>query len=56
MKFSKAPKNRHFPKGLVHGFCPKVELFLIDVFHRNHMRNDRFKYGGKKIMLTRGKK
>ena len=42
LTFSKAPKNRHFPKGLVHRFFTKIELFFIDVFHRNHMRNDRF--------------
>ena len=26
--FQKVPKNRHFPKGIVHGFCPKIELFF----------------------------
>ena len=32
-KFRKGPKNGHFPNGLVHGFCPKIELSLIAVFH-----------------------
>ena len=30
--FQKVPKNRHFPKGIVHGFCPKIEFFFIWVF------------------------
>ena len=30
-----------FAKGLVHGFCPKIELSLIAVFHRNYVRKDR---------------
>ena len=30
--FSKVQKNRIFPKGLVHGFCRKIELFIIFVF------------------------
>ena len=42
LKFSKGLKNGHFLKGLVHGFCPKIELFLFGVFHRNHIRKDRF--------------
>ena len=41
MKFSKEPKNRHFPKGLVYGFCPNIEDFLIGVFHRSYFRKDR---------------
>ena len=35
-------KNGHFLQGLVHGFCPKIELSLIAVFHRNYVRKDRF--------------
>ena len=35
-------KNGHFLKGLVHGFCLKIEVFLIGVFHRNSIRNQRF--------------
>ena len=30
VKFSQSPKkNRHFAKGLVYGFCQKIDLFLI---------------------------
>ena len=32
LKFSQEAENRHFLKGFVHGFCPKIELFLISVF------------------------
>ena len=42
LKFKQGPKNGHFLKGLVHGFCPKMELSLIAVFHRNYVRKDRF--------------
>ena len=28
----KSKKNRHFAKGLIHGFCQKVDLFLICFF------------------------
>ena len=41
MKFSKEPENRNFPKGLVYGFCPNIEVFLIGVFHRSYFRKDR---------------
>ena len=44
-----------FQEGLVHGFCPKFELFLMAVFHRNHIRKHRFGYCGKKRMILRGK-
>ena len=44
-----------FLKGLVHGFCPKIELCLIAVFHRNHIRKDRFWYCGKKRMILNRK-
>ena len=30
--FYKILKNRHFAKGLVHGFCQKIGLFLISFF------------------------
>ena len=43
-----------FAKGVVHGFCPKIELFLIGVFHRNHIRKDGFWYCGKKRMILSG--
>ena len=42
LKFQKGRKNGHFLRGLVHGFCPKIELFLICVFYRNYSRKDRF--------------
>ena len=42
LKFQKGRKNGHFLRGLVHGFCPKIELFLFSVFHRNHITKDRF--------------
>ena len=45
------PKNGHFLKGFVHGFCRNFELSLIGVFHRNHIRKDRFWYCGKKRMI-----
>ena len=35
--FKIGPKNRQFPKGLVHGFCPKIELSLFPVFHGNYV-------------------
>ena len=28
----KGAKNRHFPKGIIHGFCPKIELFSFAFF------------------------
>ena len=42
VSFKKGQKMDIFAKGLVHGFCPKIELFLIGVFHRNHIRQDGF--------------
>ena len=39
-------KNWSFEKGqkmdILHGFCQKIELSLIAVFHRNYVRKDRF--------------
>ena len=32
VKFQQSKKNRHFAKGLVHGFCQKIDLFLICFF------------------------
>ena len=32
--FRGAPKNRPFPRRLVHGFCPKLKLFLISVLKK----------------------
>ena len=40
--FKKRQKNRNLPKGLVHGFCPKIELFIICVFGANQATKDRF--------------
>ena len=28
----KGAKNRHFRKGIIHGFCPKIILFIIYLF------------------------
>ena len=39
----------------MHGFCPKIELFLICLFHRNSIRKQRFWYCGKKRMILSGK-
>ena len=36
-------------------FFPKIELFLMGVFHRNHIRKYRFGYCGKKRMILRGR-
>ena len=51
IKVFKTAKKWTFSKRLVHGFCPKIELFLIGVFHRNHIRKSRFLYCGKKRMI-----
>ena len=40
--WKKGPKNEHFPKGLVHGFCPKIEISGMGVFYRNYVRKNRF--------------
>ena len=36
----KGPKNGHFPKGLVYGFCPKIEISRVGVFYRNYVRKN----------------
>ena len=41
LKFSKGPKNGHFPKGLVYGFCRKIEISLMAVFYRHYVRKNR---------------
>ena len=28
----KSAKHWHFPKGIVHGFCPNIKFFLIYIF------------------------
>ena len=33
-------KKWTFFKRVVHGFCPKIELSLIALFHRNYVRKD----------------
>ena len=38
------------------GFGPKLEVFLMGVFYRNHFRKHRFWYWGTKRMILRGKK
>ena len=42
LMFEKSPKNRKFAKGLVHGFCQKINLFLTCVFLENLARKVRF--------------
>ena len=42
IKFQKGPKNGHFPKGLVHGSCPKIEITRMGVFYRNYVRKKSF--------------
>ena len=37
-----AKKNRRFPKGIIHGFCPKIEFLYIWVFWYNQVRKDGF--------------
>ena len=32
------PKKTHFPKGIIHRFCPKIEIFVICVFWGNQVR------------------
>ena len=41
MNFLRGSENGLFPKGLVNGFCPKIELFLIAVVHRNCVQKNR---------------
>ena len=38
----KVEKNRHFAKGLVHGFCQKINLFLICFFWAKKSRKKHF--------------
>ena len=45
-----------FLKGLVHIVCPKIELFLIGGFYKNHIRKHRFWYCRKKTMILSRKK
>ena len=41
-KFKKGLKNGHFPRGLVHGFCPKIEISRLGVFYRNYVWKNGF--------------
>ena len=34
---SKKFKKSNFPKGLVHGFCPKIELFAMRFFRQKRV-------------------
>ena len=36
----KGAKKRHFPKGIIHGFCQKLELLFIWVFCYNQVKKD----------------
>ena len=38
----KRVKNGHFLNWLAHGFSPKIEVFLIGVFHRNSIKKPTF--------------
>ena len=40
LQLKKGPKNGHFPKGLVYGFCPKIEISRVGVFYRNYVRKN----------------
>ena len=53
MTFYQGPKNEHFLKGLVLGFCAKIEISLIAFFfYRNYVRQNRFSiFWIKKIIL-----
>ena len=39
--FNKGQKMKKNPKGLVHGFCPKIEISLFPVFHGNYVTKNR---------------
>ena len=41
--FKKRPKNQNFPKGLVHAFRQKLELFFWWFFFLNQATKDRFR-------------
>ena len=44
-------KNGHIPKGLVHGFCPKIEISRMGVSYGNY---DEVLKRGKKWTFSRG--
>ena len=35
-------KKDIFYKGLVHGLCPEIKLFLMSFFYGNYIKKDRF--------------
>ena len=39
---TKSKKNRHFAKGLVHGFCHKIDLFIICFLLSQKRHKERF--------------
>ena len=39
--FQKRQKKSEFSNWLVHGFCQKIELFIISVFWAKQVREDR---------------
>ena len=41
--FKKRPKNQNFPKGLVHAFRQKLELFFWWFLFLNQATKDRFR-------------
>ena len=43
---SKKCQKRHFSKGLVHGFCPKIELFSFGFFGVIKSEKSVFLYSG----------
>ena len=52
MTFYQGPKNEHFLKRLVVGFCAKIEISLIAFFFRNDVHKNRFSiFWIKKIIL-----
>ena len=52
MNFQEAPKNGHLLKGLIHRFCPKIEISLIAVFFKR--RKLKFKKGPKNRHFRKG--
>ena len=52
----KGPKNGHFPMGLVHGFCPKIDFSRMGVFNRNYVRNNHFLIFWMKTNIVKPKK
>ena len=41
-KLLKSANHRHFPKGIIHGFCPNIKLFLIYFFGGKQVCKDHF--------------